>query len=258
MSHYNQLKFVELSSRFFGWNNNALKVLEVGSYDVNGSIRKFFSKAHYCGLDLVNGPGVDIVYDGEQLNFDESSFDIAISCEVFEHNPYWKITLEEMYRVVKPSGYIVITAASKGRQEHGTKRTNPLSSPGSLENNWSYYKNIFKSDILEQTQSWDIDFSWIKYNPISNDIYYIAKKSSHHLSDKKNVFNEYEFKIFISDALKRDPSSKPHHSILVYILITLPIRLMGHLLPDNLFQECAYYYQKAIFFIKNKLKNIFR
>lgn len=258
MAHYNQLKFIELSSQYFDWNNNdALKVLEIGSYDVNGSVRMFFPKNNYCGLDIVEGPGVDLIYDGKKLNFAKSSFDLVLSCEVFEHNPYWKVTLQEMYRVTKPSGYIVITAASKGRQEHGTERTSPKSSPGSLANKWIYYKNIFKSDILEQTQLWDLEFSWVKYNPVSNDIYYIAKKSSNTSSDKKNPFNEAEFNIFIFDVFKREPGTKKYHNVWVYILIDLPISMMSRLLPDHLFQECAYYYQKSIFYIKKKLKKIY-
>ena len=37
-------------------------VLEIGSYDVNGTVRKLFAAAgHYVGVDLVEGPGVDVV-----------------------------------------------------------------------------------------------------------------------------------------------------------------------------------------------------
>ncbi len=40
-----------------------VRVLDVGSYDVNGSYRHLFdkSKYHYTGLDMEEGPNVDIV-----------------------------------------------------------------------------------------------------------------------------------------------------------------------------------------------------
>ena len=36
-------------------------VPEVGSWDTNGSIRRFFSNCEYIGVDIAEGPGVDVV-----------------------------------------------------------------------------------------------------------------------------------------------------------------------------------------------------
>ena len=43
-------------------DRNNLKILDVGSYDVNGSYREIFTaEGHeYDGLDMVKGPNVDI------------------------------------------------------------------------------------------------------------------------------------------------------------------------------------------------------
>jgi hypothetical protein len=37
------------------------KVLEVGSLDINGSVRPLFTDCDYMGIDLGDGPGVDQV-----------------------------------------------------------------------------------------------------------------------------------------------------------------------------------------------------
>ena len=66
MAHDEQLKFVELTQDYFVAKDN-IKVLEIGSYNVNGSIRAFFPNANYTGVDLCDGPGVDIVSSGHTL-----------------------------------------------------------------------------------------------------------------------------------------------------------------------------------------------
>lgn len=123
-----------------------LSVLEIGSFDVNGSIRNTISRAinpvRNVGVDLVGGSGIDIVCSGHTLNFPEKSFDCVVSAECLEHNPYWVETLLNMRRMVKNDGYIVISCAAPGRLEHGTTRTNPESSPGTQASGWDYYKNI--------------------------------------------------------------------------------------------------------------------
>lgn len=86
-------------------------VLEVGSYDVNGSVRPLFPTAsRYVGVDIVGGPGVDRVYDGLRLPFSASGFDVVVSTEMLEHcaRP-WRI-VAEMARVVRPGGLVILTA----------------------------------------------------------------------------------------------------------------------------------------------------
>ena len=47
-------------------------ILEIGSYEVNGSLRKYFLNSNYLGIDLIEGPGVDKVLDGSK-NIDDTS-----------------------------------------------------------------------------------------------------------------------------------------------------------------------------------------
>lgn len=55
----------------------------MGSYRVNGSYRHLFDEAKYCyfGLDMEEGPNVDIVleYPYDWSSIESDSFDIVIS-----------------------------------------------------------------------------------------------------------------------------------------------------------------------------------
>lgn len=93
---------------------NEVRVLDVGSYEVYGSYRHLFdeSKYHYSGLDIEEGPNVDIVlkhpYDWSAIESD--SFDIVISGQAFEHIEFFWKTMEEMTRVLKKDGLLCLIA----------------------------------------------------------------------------------------------------------------------------------------------------
>ena len=97
------------------------KVLDVGSYGVNGTYRGLFDEARYAytGLDIEEGPNVDIVlknpYDWTALESD--SFDVVISGQAFEHIEFFWKTMEEMTRVLKKDGLLCLIAPN-GFGEH--------------------------------------------------------------------------------------------------------------------------------------------
>lgn len=111
--------FVETYARQF--SDPEIKVLDVGSYDVNGSYRSFFSDTRflYTGLDMEAGPNVDIVpaapYDWAEIGTD--TFDIVISGQAFEHIEFFWKTMEEMARVLRPGGLMCVIAPN-GFGEH--------------------------------------------------------------------------------------------------------------------------------------------
>jgi SAM-dependent methyltransferase len=156
---------------FFEWKN----VLEVGSLDINGSVRDLFTNCNYVGVDLEHGPGVDIAVQGQELKFPDESFDVTISAECFEHNPFWKESFENMVRMTKPDGLVTFTCAGKGRPEHGTYRTDVGSSPFTTRAGWTYYKNLEESDF---------DSAWLRskmyyqffYNEGAQDLYFVGVK----------------------------------------------------------------------------------
>lgn len=150
------------------------RVLEVGSLDINGTVRDFFVASEYVGVDVAPGKGVDVVAQGEDLDYPDDSFDVAVSAECFEHNPEWVATFENMWRM--SSKYVIMTCASDGRAEHGTRRSSPGSSPLTLD--WDYYRNLNEDDFRAE---FDLDAMfdeyYFEYNPTSCDLYFYGIKA---------------------------------------------------------------------------------
>lgn len=147
MAHREQLDFVAAARRLFPAHFRGMDVLEIGSLDINGTIRSFFEGCRYVGIDVAPGPGVDVACQGQDYDAPAQSFDVVISCEVMEHNPYWRETFANMARLVRPDGLVLMTCAAPGRPEHGTARTNPGDSPLTVADGWDYYRNLRPADF---------------------------------------------------------------------------------------------------------------
>lgn len=91
--------------------------LEVGSLDVNGSVRSMFT-GPYTGIDMRPGPGVDVVGTADALPFPDQSFDVVVSTEMLEHDPSPWRSLAEMKRVLRADGHLLITTRGNGFGEH--------------------------------------------------------------------------------------------------------------------------------------------
>jgi len=150
MAHKEQQEFIEIVRSKFPEFFSGKRVLEIGSLDINGSVRKLFNGCEYIGVDVAVGPGVDVVCQGQDYDAPANSFDVAISCEVMEHNPFWAETVKNMIRLCKPGGLVVMTCATLGRREHGTARTSTVDSPLTVGLGWSYYKNLTETDFLDK------------------------------------------------------------------------------------------------------------
>jgi len=70
MAHYEQLEFINIISKELKLLNKYeyLTILDVGSYDVNGTVKKIFPLNKYLGIDLAKGPNVDMVLNGDKLD----------------------------------------------------------------------------------------------------------------------------------------------------------------------------------------------
>ena len=99
------------------------KILEVGSLDINGSIRNVISKfspGEYTGVDIASGKGVDSICSADKLisTFGKNFFDIVIATELLEHTYFWKSVISNIKGVCRPKGYILITTRSRGFPYH--------------------------------------------------------------------------------------------------------------------------------------------
>jgi len=128
----------------------ARKVIEVGSLDVNGSLRPLlesFKPKQYVGVDITRGRGVDVLCNAEDLldKFQRESFDVLISTELLEHVWNWKKVVSNFKNVVKSGGIILVTTRSYGFYYHGY--------PYDF---WRYeiedMKNIFSDCVIEKLE----------------------------------------------------------------------------------------------------------
>lgn len=147
MSHPQQQFFVSGVKQFLPEYFSDKKVLEIGSLNINGSVREFFERCDYLGLDLGAGKDVDLVCSGQDFGAQANSFDVVISCEAMEHNPEWRKTWLNMMRLVKHDGLIIMTCATTGRRQHGTEEFNPADSPLTMQLGQNYYRNLTQDDF---------------------------------------------------------------------------------------------------------------
>jgi SAM-dependent methyltransferase len=88
-----------------------LRVIDIGSKDINGCYRSLFSDQIYTGYDVDSGPNVDIIGGIEGLYnfpFRDNKFDVAISGQTIEHVEDIYAWVKEIARIVKPTGLIAI------------------------------------------------------------------------------------------------------------------------------------------------------
>lgn len=92
------------------------KVIDIGSQDVNGSLRDVCPNYfRYIGLDFEKAKGVDVLLtDPYQLPFEDESIDIAVSSSCFEHSEMFWLAFLEVLRVLKPHGLFYLNAPSTG------------------------------------------------------------------------------------------------------------------------------------------------
>ncbi len=147
VAHPDQLKYVRFWSRALPEFFEGARVLEIGSLNINGSVRQFFSRGDYLGIDVGDGPGVDQVAGGHEIEGPDASFDVVISCECMEHNPFWAETIENMIRLLRPGGLIVMTFAGYGRPAHGLPEVWPDASPLTVREGWNYYRNLGRAEM---------------------------------------------------------------------------------------------------------------
>lgn len=92
-------------------------VLEVGGLNENGSLRDLFRGA-YVSLDMREGPGVDIVCSAHQMPFDDEIFEVVVCTEMLEHDLAFWLSLAEIGRVLRPGGWLLLTARGNGFPHH--------------------------------------------------------------------------------------------------------------------------------------------
>ena len=139
-------------------------VLEVGSYDVNGSPRAVLTPmgpSSYIGVDLEHGPGVDEVVSADRLveRFGAEAFDVVVSTEMIEHVPEWRPVVSNLKAVLRRGGVLLVTTRSKGFPYHGFP-----------EDYWRYEQSDLRKIFA------DFDIESLESDPIEPGVYLKARK----------------------------------------------------------------------------------
>jgi hypothetical protein len=98
-------------------SDDKMQALECGARDVNGSVRDLFPNTSWVGVDIGDGPGVDVVADFADYTHPEP-VDLVVSTEVLEHTCRWRDIVAAAARNLRDGGKVIITAASHGRAPH--------------------------------------------------------------------------------------------------------------------------------------------
>ena len=85
-----------------------VKVLELGSLNINGSVRQHFRDCEFVGIDKMDGPDVDIIVEAKNTIFAKDYFDTLISMSMVEHDPDWQESLGHNFQWLKPGGLFVL------------------------------------------------------------------------------------------------------------------------------------------------------
>jgi SAM-dependent methyltransferase len=160
MAHKEQDDYVNrIKNKFPSYFHNK-KVLGIGTFNVCGTEEQYFNDCDYKGLDLGPGPGVDIICPAQEYDAVDGTFDVIISCECWEHNPFYSESIQNAIRMIKSGGLLLFTCATTGRPVHGVKSLeescknkyeNWKTMPNVSRDNWDneYYKNLTEIDIRE-------------------------------------------------------------------------------------------------------------
>src|SRR5436305_4499252 len=90
-------------------------ILQIGSRVAAGEETLFdpadvFTARPHFGFDIQPGPRVDCVGDAHRLPFPDESVGTALGFETLEHVADPHRVMQELYRVLRPGGLVVITS----------------------------------------------------------------------------------------------------------------------------------------------------
>jgi len=90
-------------------------VYEFGAYQVeeapeNSDLRPLLEGKDYVGCDMRSGPGVDKVLNLHDIDLPDNSVGTVFMMDTLEHVEYPHQAMEEVHRVLKPGGLVVMSS----------------------------------------------------------------------------------------------------------------------------------------------------
>lgn len=175
MAHPAQQQFCEKVKTLYPQFFENVDVLDIGSLDINGNNRYLFSSYTYTGVDLGEGPNVDVVSLAHEY-CPGKEFDIVLSTECFEHDRHWPLSIKNCMALLKPGGLFMFTCAAPGRAPHGTSQYESWASPFSHVQFEDYYHNLSAGEVLQELDPEWFEFMYIETNRVTCDLYFYGRK----------------------------------------------------------------------------------
>lgn len=94
------------------------RVIALGSLDVNGDVRDIVLHDRWTGVDIVPGPGVDLVCDAHDVPLADHSADLVLCLEMLEHDSDPNATFATIARLLTIDGVALLTTRSEGFPYH--------------------------------------------------------------------------------------------------------------------------------------------
>jgi len=151
-------------------------VCEMGSLNINGSVRDYFTDCTYIGVDVIPGPGVNIVSIFHESLLKKELYDVVTSMNALEHDMYYEKSLKKMVEILKPAGLMFISCSGLWK-EHGTINHDANKS-GTVKysEEWSkYYKSLTVNDIVNALEP-DENFSVWDCALVERDVRFVGIK----------------------------------------------------------------------------------
>jgi SAM-dependent methyltransferase len=150
-------------------NNRKLEAIEFGAKDINGSIQPLFPKAKWTGVDIADGPRVDVVADAATYEHPVQA-DLIVSCEVFEHAPGWRDIINNSFRLLKSGGEAIFTCAGRHRPPHSAVDGSFELKPG------EHYANVDENEMIAVMGAVGFIDIQVEYIPVPGDVRAYGRK----------------------------------------------------------------------------------
>jgi hypothetical protein len=133
--------------------NRPVQVIEIGSLNINGSIKDHITTnvLNYIGLDFAPGNGVDVVLtDPYKYPLADAVADIVVTSSCFEHSEMFWLTFLEGLRLLKPNGlmYCNVPSAWMAYHRHPVDCWRFWPDAAKALETWANYNNV-NASVLE-------------------------------------------------------------------------------------------------------------
>ncbi|MGA9997080.1 MAG: methyltransferase domain-containing protein [Pyrinomonadaceae bacterium] len=157
------------------YENGGMKmrsVVEIGSRNVNGSVRPLFEQIaqNYYGIDLAPGPDVDEVADAVDWRPAER-VDCIVCCEVLEHAPDVEGVVRMISESLEKKGVLLMTCATDPRPPHSAY-------DGGVVRIGEYYQNVAPEIFHDFCSAHDLKILHQEIHLKRGDLYVVAEKTA--------------------------------------------------------------------------------